>query len=357
MSACSVSQPALLFMITVPWRPMSVCPASKNTSLRAGSSTNSEAARPLRPRWAPGAGAEARPRRELSSERARPPAVRRGRRCRGLGRRGRGGRGLCCRRRLLRASGQREEQRNQETLPSSWEAIMCFPPWSLTARIRARCAAVGCCVCVRPIVRTRGNAVKCACRCGTRRSTLSALGSGQTVLLGQRTPGPGPPTLSGCFEMRRMARFLHHLDARARESSGELLRVREGHQPIVLAPDQERRRLDPVHALPEALVGDRPDELARASHGPDQAQCEREPRRLRSSGWRTRPSPRLRPARGRHSAGRSCGASNIQFETGASSRQSPIGSRSASRLTRDGRSAATSHATIAPNEWPTSITS
>src|SRR5262249_39036374 len=38
---CSVSHPALLFMMTVPWRPISVCPGSKNTSLSAGSSTYS----------------------------------------------------------------------------------------------------------------------------------------------------------------------------------------------------------------------------------------------------------------------------------------------------------------------------
>ena len=55
--------------------------------------------------------------------------------------------------------------------------------------------------------------------------------------------------------------------------------------------------------------------------------------------------------------GRSWGATSIQLVTGASSRQSPMGSMSASRRTRDGRSAATSHATIAPKEWPTSIAS
>ena len=51
----------------------------------------------------------------------------------------------------------------------------------------------------------------------------------------------------------------------------------------------------------------------------------------------------------------SAGPSSIQFTTGASSSQSPMGSRSARRRTRAGRSAATSHAIIAPKEWPTSI--
>ena len=50
---------------------------------------------------------------------------------------------------------------------------------------------------------------------------------------------------------------------------------------------------------------------------------------------------------------RSCGAVAIQFATGASSRQSPTGSINASRLTRDGFVAATSAATIPPNECPT----
>ena len=53
----------------------------------------------------------------------------------------------------------------------------------------------------------------------------------------------------------------------------------------------------------------------------------------------------------------STGPSSIQLTTGASSRQSPIGSMSARRRTRAGRSAATSHAIIAPNECPASITS
>ena len=47
---------------------------------------------------------------------------------------------------------------------------------------------------------------------------------------------------------------------------------------------------------------------------------------------------------------RSCGAVAIQFFTGASSRQRPTGSMSARRLTRDGFVAATSAATIPPNE-------
>ena len=55
--------------------------------------------------------------------------------------------------------------------------------------------------------------------------------------------------------------------------------------------------------------------------------------------------------------GISAGPCSIQLTTGASSSQSPIGSMRASRLTRAGCSAATSQATMAPKEWPTSTTS
>ena len=53
-------------------------------------------------------------------------------------------------------------------------------------------------------------------------------------------------------------------------------------------------------------------------------------------------------------AGRSAGFSSIQFTTGASSRQKPMGSISTRRLARAGQAAATSQATMAPNEWPIS---
>ncbi len=55
--------------------------------------------------------------------------------------------------------------------------------------------------------------------------------------------------------------------------------------------------------------------------------------------------------------GRSAGATSIQLVTGASSRHSPMGSTSTSRGIRDDRRAASSHATMAPKEWPASITS
>ena len=140
--------------------------------------------------------------------------------------------------------------------------------------------------------------------------------------------------------------------------SRELLRVGPRHQPVVLAPDQQRGRGDAVDALLEPLVGDRPDELAGRSHGPREARPrERRPppprRAPRTSPWPPAPSGPVEHVR-RHLRG---------------AQQHPVDHRrvvapEADRIDEDqplhprrAGAAATSHATMAPKECPTSTTS
>jgi len=70
--------------------------------------------------------------------------------------------------------------------------------------------------------------------------------------------------------VRRVAGPRHHLDPRIVEAPRELLGVGARHQAIGLAPHQQRRRADAVDALLQALVGNRPDELAGRPHRPGQ---------------------------------------------------------------------------------------
>src|SRR2546422_9066937 len=67
----------------------------------------------------------------------------------------------------------------------------------------------------------------------------------------------------GALEVRHVAGAVDRLHARAGDPPGELVGVDRRHEAVLLAPDQERRRGDAMDALLEALVGDRPDELAR----------------------------------------------------------------------------------------------
>src|SRR5881296_1392786 len=79
---------------------------------------------------------------------------------------------------------------------------------------------------------------------------------------------------AGCglrlLQVGSVAGSLHDLDASLHQPAGELVRVRERDQPVVLPPDQQRGRLDAVDSLLQPLVGNRPDELAGAPHGPGQ---------------------------------------------------------------------------------------
>src|SRR6266536_1427084 len=75
----------------------------------------------------------------------------------------------------------------------------------------------------------------------------------------------------GLLEMRRVSRPLHALDPGARDLPRELFRVDGWGNPILRAPDEQGGRLHAVDALLEALVRDGPDELARGTHGPREA--------------------------------------------------------------------------------------
>src|SRR5215472_2712572 len=73
------------------------------------------------------------------------------------------------------------------------------------------------------------------------------------------------------LEVRRMTGAGDDMKPRTSEALRELLRVYRRHEPVVRTPDDERWRGDAMDSLLQALVRDRPDELARRAHCPHQA--------------------------------------------------------------------------------------
>ena len=70
------------------------------------------------------------------------------------------------------------------------------------------------------------------------------------------------------LDLRQVRCAIDHLDARPGDPLCELLRVHRRHDAVLLAPDDQRRRADPVNALLEPFVGNRPDELSSARQRP-----------------------------------------------------------------------------------------
>ena len=83
--------------------------------------------------------------------------------------------------------------------------------------------------------------------------------------------------------LRDVPGALDDLHPRARDPRRELLRVHGRDEPVLVAPDDERLRRDAVDALLQALVRDRPDELAGRPQRPDGVR-ERDRERAGSSG-------------------------------------------------------------------------
>ena len=159
-----------------------------------------------------------------------------------------------------------------------------------------------------------------------------------------------PRHLVGLLEMRHVPGAVDQLDAGAGYPLCKLLRVGRCDQLIRIPPDDQGRRRNPVDALLEPLVRDRPDKLSGAGLRPDKVGLRLDPsRRIRgelekplrcgSGGVGKKSAPR------RWSSGRI-----IQFLTGRSSRQRPSGSIRTSLSVRPGVTAAISQASIPPNE-------
>jgi hypothetical protein len=86
-------------------------------------------------------------------------------------------------------------------------------------------------------------------------------------LEGLDQPGRG----LGLLEVGSMAGALDDFRPCSRQSPSELLSVHARHQAVALAPHEQGRGGDPVDALLEPLVRDRPDELPGRPHGPREA--------------------------------------------------------------------------------------
>src|SRR6516165_930885 len=73
----------------------------------------------------------------------------------------------------------------------------------------------------------------------------------------------------GLLEVRQVSGAIDQLDPRACNTLREFLRVSHIDDAVDLAPDDQGRRGNPVHAVLETAVGNRPDELPGASLRPD----------------------------------------------------------------------------------------
>src|SRR5215831_13876387 len=102
--------------------------------------------------------------------------------------------------------------------------------------------------------------------CAANASHPRAGGGGSAWRADALPSGEKRPHVAGgglwLIHVRGVAGVLHDLDLHRRQAPSELLRIDPRHQPVALAPDDERGRSDAVDSLLEALVRDGPDELA-----------------------------------------------------------------------------------------------
>src|SRR6266567_3187330 len=119
--------------------------------------------------------------------------------------------------------------------------------------------------------------------------------------------------------LRDVAAVVDDGDLAAGDAVGELAGVGDVGELVLAAPDDQGAGADPVQPVAQAPVWDRPGELAGAAERPDQA----------GDGG---PLP---------------------FAVGCSSSHNPIGSSTTSAESRSGKWAASSQASMPPNDWPT----
>src|SRR5262249_11598543 len=72
------------------------------------------------------------------------------------------------------------------------------------------------------------------------------------------------------FEVWHVAGVVNEFDPCVGDSSSKLLSINRRDDAVGRAPDDERRRRNPVSVLAEAAVGDRPDEFTRTGLRPDE---------------------------------------------------------------------------------------
>src|SRR6266478_7046024 len=82
------------------------------------------------------------------------------------------------------------------------------------------------------------------------------------------------------FEMRQVTSLLDEFDPCVGDSSSKLLSISRRDDAVGRAPDDERRRRNPVSVPAESAIGDRPDEFTRAGLRPDELR-----ERVDALGW------------------------------------------------------------------------
>src|SRR5262249_9413787 len=116
------------------------------------------------------------------------------------------------------------------------------------------------------ILRARRGAIPDKATIRGRCSCLSLLRDSPCRVLGDEEGFHQRRDASRMLHVRRVPCALPPLDPRLGKPGGNPLGIRERPEPILISPDQERRRLDPMNAFPESLVGNGPDEFPRGPH-------------------------------------------------------------------------------------------